>query len=174
MLKFSPKSLIILLNFFVISCSGALRESPVIYLSNASSGNVTNVEVNWAGKKTLFLPALNPGESSGQSFYMNRDSDFFGSITVSWYNMRGEKMVQTFDMRRENLPSISRARDHNYVQIYFGQEDFEVVSSDSPNLRGKVRRMEILMKQYSEAHRYNQLYGAMQPSRSPYFTLSQN
>lgn len=166
---FSPKALVILLSFFAVSCSGSLRESPVIYLSNVSVEKISNIEVRWARKANLVLPSLNPGESNGQSFYIRGDSDFFGEITVSWLNARGERVSKIFEIRQENLPSLSNRRSHNYVQLYFGQEDFEVVSSDSPDLRNKVRKMESLMRRYSQVYQDSRLQG-----RSPYLLLSQN
>jgi len=152
---------IIFLNLFLVSCA-SLKESPVIYFSNASSQPITEINCVWVEKNVLTLPELTPGSSRSQSFYIKGASDFFGSVIISWYNADGVKNVKEFNLTKGNLPSFSDATFYSYVQLYFDQEDVEVVTSDVADLSGKTRRMERILVQYSD--QYKQSHGAVQTS----------
>lgn len=146
------KVFLILTSLLLVSCA-SLKESPVIYFSNASNAPIKNIQCTWAEKNVLSLPVLNPGDSRSLSFYIRGDSAFFGLINVSWDNGHGEKMTKSFFFRKENMPSIFDPTTYNYVQLYFDQFDVEVVSSDAPDLGGKVRRMERLLAHYSSEYK---------------------
>lgn len=145
------KKFIILANFFLTACVGAKIESPVVYISNASPEVVKNIRIDWV-KNLLSLPALNPGDSRSQSFYIRSNDDFFGLIKVSWVNSEGNNINREFFFRAPNMPSIDDHTTYNYVQIYLDQYDFEIVSSDAPDLTGKTRRMEQLLTSYREQY----------------------
>lgn len=149
------KKIIILANFFVISCAGVAHESPVIYFSNASSEPIKNIRCEWASN-VLTLPSLNPGDSRSQSFYINKVSHFFGLVKVSWVSEKGDEVKKEFFFHEKNLPSLADPTTYNYVQLYFDQSDLEIVSSDAPDLGGKTRRMDQLLSeyrnQYSQGH----------------------
>ncbi len=133
------------------SCSSSpKKESPVIYFSNASSDLIKNIQCSWAEKNTLSLPALTPGDSRSQSFYINKKSDFFGLIKTSWTNAEGHSIVKEFYFQEKNLPSISDHETYSYVQLYLDQDDLEVVSSDVADLSGKTRKMDFLLTKYRE------------------------
>lgn len=150
------KKFLILLSFFVASCSTiASQESPVIYFSNASLDPIKNIHCEWADGNVLSLPLLNPGDSRSQSFYLKKSSAFFGLVKVSWISNAGENVSREFYFRENNLPSIDDHSTYNYVQIYFDQSDIEVVSSDAPDLSGKTRRMDALLLSYKN----NYLHG---------------
>jgi hypothetical protein len=129
------------------SCSTV--ESPVIYLSNASPESVRNIECNWNGN-LLSLKGLNPGDTRSQSFFISSDSKFFGPIYATWYNAKGDRLSKSFNFKKENMPSISDKTYYNYVQLYFDQDDIEVMTSDVADLSGKVRRMEQVMNKYHD------------------------
>lgn len=147
-----PRIFLILVSLLLVSCGGATKESPVIYFSNASQSPISKIKCNWAGNNELSLPTLNPGDSRSQSFYIKKDADFFGTINISWSNDKGEKVVKEFNFREKHLPSMGDTTTYNYVQLYFDQEDIDVVSSDSADLSGKTRRMDRLLTQYRDAY----------------------
>lgn len=132
---------------FLANCS-AKRESPVVYLSNASPEPIANIRCDWPDGNVLTLAGLDPGDSRSQSFYIRRDSDFFGTINVSWTNAKGEAQKKAFNLRKEHLPSISDHTTYSFVQLYIDQEDLEIVTSDIPDLGGKNRRMEAMLAKY--------------------------
>ncbi len=142
------KFVLVLILLSVVSCAANL-ESPVLYLSNASSDRVRNIECNWNGN-LLTLAALNPGDTRSQSFFVRSDVEFFGPVVLSWYNGKGDRVSKSFNFKKENLPSINDKTLYNYVQLYLDQEDAEIVSSDIPDLTGKVRRMEQVMNRYHD------------------------
>lgn len=146
------KIFLILISLLLVACGGATKESPVIYFSNASSSPIAKIKCNWAEKNELTLPVLNPGDSRSQSFYIKDDADFFGTVNISWSNSKGEKVVKEFNFREKHLPSMDDSTTYNYVQLYFDQEDIDVISSDSADLTGKTRRMDRLLTQYRDAY----------------------
>lgn len=132
--------------FLFTSCSGH-KESPVIYFSNISNKPVTEIQCVWVNNKRLSLPALYPGDSRGQSFYISKNSDFFGPVYISWRNDEGKKVIREFDFKKNNLPSIENERSYDYVQFYFDQEEMEIVSSDAPDLSYKTVRMDRVLRE---------------------------
>lgn len=157
------KIFLILTSLFLVSCA-SLKESPVIYFSNLSNAPIKNIKCTWAEKNVLTLPALNPGDSRSLSFYIKGEESFFGLINVSWDNFEGKNMTKSFFFRKENMPGFFDPTTYNYVQLYFDQEDIEVLSSDAPDLGGKVRRMERMLARYS--NEYKQAPGHSAPQTS--------
>ncbi|MDX2083621.1 MAG: hypothetical protein SFV53_06525 [Rickettsiales bacterium] len=143
------KSLIIILAIFLISGCAKNVESPVIYFSNASANPMRDIQCDWNGN-ILSLKKLNPGDTRSRSFFISSNNKFFGPIYITWFNANGERNSKNFSFRKENLPSINDKTSYNYVQLYFDQVDVEVTSSDSADLNGKVRRMELLMNKYHD------------------------
>lgn len=143
------KFFLILSSLLLVGC-GSTIESPVIYFSNASPASIRNIEVSWAKKESLTLAGLNPGDTRSQSFFISSDSKFFGPVYATWFNARGDRMSKNFNFKKENMPSIHDKTTYNYVQLYFDQEDIEITTSDSPDLTGKVRRMETVMNKYHD------------------------
>lgn len=146
------KIIILLASFLLISCSANL-ESPVIYFSNASTEPVKNIRCEWAKKNVLTLPSLNPGDSRSQSFYIRSVSDFFGLVKLSWENNAGNTISKEFYFMEKNLPSIADHTTYNYIQFYFDQNDFEIISSDAADLPGKTRRMEQILISYRDEYK---------------------
>lgn len=146
------KIFLLLASLLLVSCGGSSKESPVIYFSNASPAQITKIKCNWAGNNELTLPILTPGDSRSQSFYTKKDADFFGTVNISWNNSKGEKVVKEFNFREKHLPSMGDSTTYNYIQLYFDQEDIDVVSSDSADLTGKTRRMDQRLTQYRDAY----------------------
>lgn len=132
---------------FTASCSSV--ESPVVYFSNASPEQVKNIECNWNGN-LLSLKALNPGDTRSQSFFISGDNRFFGPVYVTWFNAKGDRLSKNFNFKKENMPSISDKTYYSYIQLYFDQDDIEVMTSDVADLSGKVRRMEQMMNKYHD------------------------
>jgi hypothetical protein len=124
---------------------GKLRESPVIYFSNSSPELIKNIQCNWVQKNVLSLSALNPGNSRSQSFYIKKNSDFFGLVSMSWDNASGERVKKEFRFRETNLPSMADSTTYNYVQFYIDQNDLEIVTSDAPDIGGKMQKMEKIL-----------------------------
>ena len=56
---------------------------------------------------------------------------------------------------KKNLPSIDNTSSFNYLQFFLEQEDFEVISSDAPDLAAKAKRMEDVLNQIAENHKNN-------------------
>ena len=79
---------------------------------------------------------------------MSRGSDFFGLIKMTWTSDAGDNITREFYFREKNLPSINDHSTYNYAQIYFEQNDLEVVSSDAPDLSGKTVRMDRVLTAY--------------------------
>jgi len=161
---FKKISLILLL--FLAACAN--KESPVIYFSNVSAAPIKDIQCRW-GKKLLNLPALDPGDSRSQSFYISDDSDFFDAVSISWRTDGGDRIIREFAFRENNMPSIEDDTTYNYVQFYIDQDEMEIVSSDAPDLPGKTRKMERLMAMYKSE------YGKTHPSgtvRSALVTVS--
>ncbi len=157
------KKIIILCGLLVSSCSmRPTLESPVIYFSNASQSAIKNIRCEWAKNNALTLPGLAPGDSRSQSFYMRSAADFFGLVKVTWVNESGDNITREFYFRENSLPSIKDHSTYNYVQIYFEQNDLEVVSSDSPNLGGKTIKMDRLLAAYKAEYKL----GIIDPNRS--------
>lgn len=140
-IQFIRKLPLILLTILLASC-GSMRESPVIYISNASLKPITNINCEWSKKHVLTLPTLNPGESRSQSFYIKDPAEFFGLVKISWTNGKNEKITREFFFRKVNLPSINDHTTYNYVQLYFDQNYVEVTTSDMPDLSGKTKKMD--------------------------------
>lgn len=145
------KIFLILVSFLFISCAPS-KESPVVYFSNASADPISDIKCDWVGKHTMTLAALNPGDSRSQSFYIRDNDDFFGRIKVSWRNNKGAALVREFAFRKNNLPSIFNSKTYNYVQFYLDQDELEIISSDAPNLSGKIRKMDKLMRNHKKAY----------------------
>ena len=161
-------SAIVIIPSLLSSCTQ--REAPTIYFSNASPYPIKDIECIWNNKYSLTLSNLNPGDSRSQSFYITRYSQFFGPVNISWYNKNGQKIVKNFNFKKENLPSISDHEIFNYVQLYFGQDDLESVSSDSPDVANKGRRMDRIMKVYHDQFEKNQFHEVIVQSCSDPFT----
>ena len=145
------KIFLILASLLLVGCSADNIESPVIYFSNASPEPIKNIEVNWSQKNSLTLAALNPGDTRSQSFFISNESKFFSPVYVTWYNAKGERVSKNFNFRKENLPSINDKTTYNYVQLYFDQEDIEIITSDAADLTGKIRRMEQAMNKHHDS-----------------------
>ena len=141
------KILLVLIGLLVVSC-GHSQEGPTIYFSNASPKVITDIESNWAGKNLLSLSSLAPGDTRSQPFHIDSMYDFFGEIRVSWVNAEGETISREFLFNHNNLPSISDPTTYSYVQFYLDQEEFEILSSDAPDLPGKINKMDRLLKEY--------------------------
>ena len=149
------KKIIIFCSLLLSSCSTTpTLESPVIYFSNASQSPIKNIRCEWAGNTALTLPGLSPGDSRSQSFYMRSAANFFGLVKVTWDNDAGDRVTREFYFREKNMPSIKDHSTYNYVQIYFEQNDLEVVSSDAPDLSGKTVKMDRILAAYK--HQYSQ------------------
>lgn len=147
------KKSFVIIALLVTSCAVvSTKESPVIYFSNASQSPIKDIRCDWANNTALTLPALAPGDSRSQSFYISRNADFFGLVKVTWVNDQGDNVTREFYFRENNLPSIDDHSTYNYVQIYFDQHDLEVVSSDAPDLSGKTQRMDRLLASYKNAY----------------------
>lgn len=146
------KLLIVTLIFIASSCAGTKRESPVIYISNASLKPIRNINCYWAQKNVLSLPVLNPGETRSQSFFIEDSADFFGLVRVSWTNGDDNQINREFFFRKVNLPSIDDHTTYNYVQLYFDQNYVEITTSDSPDMSGKTRKMDNLLVQLKELY----------------------
>ncbi|MBM5781838.1 MAG: hypothetical protein FJ368_00260 [Pelagibacterales bacterium] len=135
----------IALLFLLISCSSSRREAPTIYFSNVSPDMVKDIRVNWVSKNVLTLPNLGPGDSRTQTFYIKQEVDFFGDVSVSWMNARGEKLMKNFTIQKDHLPSIKDKFSFSYVQFYFSQDDIEIITSDIVDISGKSKMMDRLM-----------------------------
>lgn len=146
------KKFAIFIILFLTSCGSNKIESPVIYFSNSSYEPISNIKCHWADNKILNLQFLDPGESRSNSFYIDDIEDFFGRIKISWYNDQGKYLVREFNFRHNHLPSIKDKKTYNYVQIYLEQDELEIVSSDAPNLSGKINKMDKLLIKYKAKH----------------------
>ncbi len=161
--------------FILISCSSvSKKESPTIYFSNTSSDMIKNIEVRWALKNILSLPALSPGDSRTQSFYIKSDDDFFGEVVVSWYNARSEKLSKNLVFRKEHLPSVSDKFAFSYAQLYFSQENVEIIISDIVDNNGKAKMMDRMMIKYKLEAEARGIYTACVPSRLNLFDCPGN
>lgn len=148
------KKILILCALLASSCSMTpTLESPVIYFSNASHAPIKDIRCDWVNNTSLTLPALIPGDSRSQSFYMRSAANFFGLVKVSWTNDSGDRVTREFYFRENSLPSIKDHSTYNYVQIYFDQNDLEVISSDAPDLSGKTVRMDRLLAAYKAQYK---------------------
>lgn len=90
-----------------------------------------------------------------QAFKIANNNDFFGKIVVSWKNDQKEGFSREFFLRRKNLPSIDNPNSFNYIQLFFDQSNFEVLSSDAPDLASKTSRMEAILTQLADDYRGN-------------------
>ena len=143
------KILVVIISMMLFACSSNVkRYSPTIYFSNASAKDITNIQSNWAGQKTLSLGKLLPGDTRSQTFELKSKEDFFGEVWVSWSNEKGERITREFLFNKNNLPSIDDQTTYSYVQFYLDQEEFEILSSDAPDLPGKIRKMDRLLRRY--------------------------
>jgi hypothetical protein len=140
--------LFILFSLFTVSCGRAQKESPVVYISNASVRPIQDIKYDWAGNHSLQLPVLNPGESRSQAFYIKKNADFFGTIKISWVNHSKERISKEINFYAKNLPSIDDKTTYNYVQFYLDQDDMEILTSDAPDLSSKTPKMERLLTKY--------------------------
>jgi hypothetical protein len=147
-------ALLIIISLFLVSCAvaPAAKESPMVYFSNASVAPISDIQCHWVNATNLSLPTLNPGDSRTQSFYVKDYAEFFGLIKFSWVNAQGESVQKEFFLREKHLPSIVDPTTYNYVQFYFDQYDVEVTTSDAPDLSGKTRKMDAMLKQYHNAY----------------------
>lgn len=147
------KFIIIFTLLLLASCSAIqTKESPVIYFSNASTKPISNIRCVWAENEVMTLSALYPGNTRSQSFYIKKNEDFFGYVTISWQNASGQEIVREFDFKDNNLPSINNERSYDFVQFYLDQEELEIISSDAPDLTWKTQKMDRLLTQYNQAY----------------------
>ena len=147
------KILVLLMSFYLGSCSAvsiSKKTSPVVYFSNASGENLTNIRVIWGNENILSLSNLKPGDTRSQSFEIASSSDFFGLVRISWTNGKGEGVSREFFFRKNNLPSMDDDSTYNYVQIYLEQNNFEVMTSDAADLESKTKRRDAMLKFYSQ------------------------
>jgi hypothetical protein len=148
------KKILILGAFLVSSCSTTpTLESPVIYFSNASQSPIKNIRCNWVENTSLTLSELIPGDSRSQSFYMRKAANFFGLVKVTWTNDSGDNVTREFYFRENNMPSIKDHSTYSYAQIYFDQNDLEVISSDAPDLSGKTVKMDRILASYKSHYK---------------------
>lgn len=145
--------------FFLTSCTTTLRESPVIYISNASAKPLKNVKCEWASKHVLNLSVLNPGETRSQSFYIREEPEFFGLVRISWSNDDNKTIAREFFFRKVSLPSIEDRKTYNYVQLYIDQNYVDISTSDSPDIAGRTDQMDKMLSlyhnQYIKEHNTN-------------------
>lgn len=161
MLKRIPIALLGL--FLLNSCKSALRESPVIYISNASLKPIKDIRCEWASKNALNLPELNPGETRSQSFYISGEQEFFGLVRIFWTNENDNTLSREFFFRKTSLPSIEDRTTYNYVQLYLDQDSIDVTTSDSPDIGGRSEKMDKLLTLYHS--QYTKEHKADDPSR---------
>jgi len=128
------KYLAILLIAFLNACSFRTTESPVIYISNSSPAPINDIKVVWVDNKVLKLQTLNPGQTRSQSFYLSDSDDFFGLVKISWTDANHNNNTRELYFRRNNMPSIDDHEMYSYVQLYFEQNDLEMLSSDNPDM----------------------------------------
>lgn len=136
---------------FLASCGFIKKDSPSIYISNASSGAIHDLKIRWNGVGVLDCPTLNPGDTKHMSLRIANDEEFFGEISASWNNEEGDSRGRSFTLAKTNLPSIGQKSYYPYVQLYFDQYDFEVMTSDSVDLSGKTRKMDHMLANYRDA-----------------------
>lgn len=137
--------LTIILMGFLTSCFGGHNESPVIYISNASPAPINDIKVVWVDNKVLKLATLNPGQTRSQSFYLDDTDDFFGLVRISWTDANRNKNSRELFFRRNNLPSIDEHDMYSYVQLYFEQNDLEMLSSDNPDMGNITRKRDAML-----------------------------
>jgi hypothetical protein len=140
--------------FLLASCSSPLKPGPMIYFSNSSPKPIKNIKCAWTKNHTLSLHQLLPGESRSMSFFIEKPSEFFGKVNVTWSNNDGEYMNREFYFREKHMPGINDKDEFNYVQIYLDQQDMELLSSDAADLTGRTQRMDALLAQYHHEY-YN-------------------
>lgn len=148
----------------LVGCSHE-KESPTIYFTNASLGIIKDVRCAWGEKNSLTLQGISPGDSRAKSFYIKRSSDFFGPKTVSWINPDNKKITKEFNFEKARLPSISEKRSFAYVQIYFLQDDIEVIGSDDNGADEKTRAREIEMAKNKKEAEERGIFAACVPNR---------
>ncbi|MBU6339734.1 MAG: hypothetical protein KGQ36_07190, partial [Rickettsiales bacterium] len=146
------------------SCS-QVKESPAIYITNATSGIIKNIECNWVGQNMLTLQSVTPGDSRAKSFIIKKNNDFFGPVTMSWTNDEGKKITKNFNFSKDRLPSISSKRMYSYVQVYLMLNDIEVISSDDDNADNMVRAMDAMAHRNRQEAEKRGIYGACVPNR---------
>ncbi len=162
--------------FLLTSCTTTLRESPVIYISNASLQPIKNIRCEWASKNVLNLPELNPGQTRSQSFYINGEQEFFGLVRIFWTNENDNTLSREFFFRKASLPSIEDHTTYNYVQLYLDQDHVDVTTSDTPDIGGRSEKMDKLLtlyhNQYTKEHKENDPARliSVQPRRNTTFT----
>lgn len=143
------KLILVFLVGFINSCSSVVKkESPAIYISNASSKPISDIRIIWAEDNILTLHKLNPGETQSQSFYINSNSEFFGLVKVSWTNSDDEGVSREIYFKENHMPNIVDEEMYSYVQIYLEQNDFEILSSDAVDLTSKTRRRDAMLLSY--------------------------
>lgn len=140
------KFLTILLIAFLSACSvGSHKESPVIYMSNASSLPINDIKVVWVDNKVLKLKTLTPGQTRSQSFYLNDSDDFFGLVKISWSGANHSTNTRELYFKRNNMPSIDEHEMYSYVQLYFEQNDLEILSSDNPDMGNITKKRDAML-----------------------------
>lgn len=150
--------------FILVGCSSE-RESPTIYFTNASLGIIKDIRCSWGGINLLTLQGISPGDSRAKSFYIKRSSDFFGPKTISWINPDNKKITREFNFEKARLPSILEEKSFAYVQIYFLQDDIEVVGSEDNNADERTRAKEIEMAKNRKEAEERGIFAACVPNR---------
>lgn len=140
------KYFVLILGAFLTSCSlGAHKESPVIYISNASNMPINDIRITWAENKVLKLKTLNPGQTRSQSFYLDDTDDFFGLVKIYWIGSGRNTNTRELFFKRNNLPSIDDHGMYSYVQIYLEQSDLEMLSSDNPDMGNITKKRDAML-----------------------------
>jgi hypothetical protein len=150
------KKLILIFSAILLaSCAIIQKESPAIYISNASSQPINDIRIIWARDNILTLHKLNPGETQSQSFHITSNSDFFGLVKISWTNHNDEGISREIFFKKNHMPNIEDGEMYSYVQIYLEQNDFEILSSDAVDLTSKTRRRDAMLLSYKNSFEAN-------------------
>lgn len=151
------KFLTILLIAFLGACEiGSHKESPVIYMSNASSLPIHDIKVVWVDNKVLKLQTLNPGQTRSQSFYLDDSDDFFGLVKISWSGANRSTNTRELYFKRNNMPSIDEHEMYSYVQLYFEQNDLEILSSDNPDMGNITKKRDAMLLGFKKSYSVEQ------------------
>ncbi len=113
---------------------------------------IRNIETRWNFERMDSYPELMPGRREVQSFPIYDGTHFYGQVSLSFENAKGQRFKKDFIFKESELPNIGR-NSFAEVLIYFTQNGAYYYTSDHPNYQEIKMQNRNLMHEYWEDYK---------------------
>lgn len=148
---------VLIIAMTLTSCSYPIY-SPSVNVENASNDIIKVTKFSWNGYRLNegYYYGYIPGQSSGQSFILQKKSHLYGPIRLEWLNAKKEKIVKEIEFTREHLPNFNR-KTLASVYFYLTQDDLKMFirngTLDRSEEEDKIAKQAAkFQKEYEVAH----------------------